>query len=122
MGNMKKPVQRALSRLKTRITGLLTSKNRLQGGHRHLRNLLIINDKTWAASCARSSRAWHFSCFPTLQRLVGRVSAPHGKLRKVYLSRVKSNRKQRLSNTLRFALLTSANEHRGFAQLTLKAA
>ena len=43
MERMKNDVQRALSRRKSRITGLLASKNRIHGGHRHLRNLLTVN-------------------------------------------------------------------------------
>lgn len=116
MENTKKPVLRALSRLKIKITGLSASKNPIHGDHRPLRNLLTGDDKTWAASCDRSSRARHFSCFPTLSRLVGRVSAPHGKLSQVYLTRVKSNYKPRLSNRALSWLCTSANEHRDVAQ------
>ena len=116
MGNTKKPVQWALSRRKSRITGLLASKNRVHGGHRHLRNLLTVNHKTCPGLCERTSRAKHFLCFPTLQRLVGRVSAPHGKLRKVHLTLVKSDAKPRLSKERLGWLAKSANEHRVVAQ------
>ncbi len=84
-----------------------------------IRNLLTASDKTWAALSDGSSRARHFSCFPTLSRIVGRVSAPQGKLRKVHLTHVKSMFKPNLSNRVISGFSSSANEHRDVAQLML---